>query len=324
MLKFIINLLFVCFFFFFDSIAQADTLTMTDGKKIKGLVVEEYTDRVTLSTIDGEATILRKYIDHIEYDTSEQNFMQLGRAYDEKGWYDKAAFYYKKAMDANPDYKPAREAYLASHAKKWREEEKRTKKELNRRSMIMEWQTNRRKKTFSVPGKGKDILVRESLGISLSESSGGFRITEVRPYSSADRSGIKEGDILVSIWGKLVKHTDKKEVLDELLGPEYSEVKVTVERQVSFPVADDNQNPYESLGVTLGFEYQGLIVENITDEESAAAQVFKRGDSVEAIEGENTRYLSLGSIIEIINNAASTEQNVNFRIRRTLNLRREG
>ncbi len=121
------------------STLYADVVIMKNKTRIKGLVVDEYVDRVTLNTIYGEKDIFRKDIERIEYDTPEQNFMQLGRAYDDKGWYDKAAFYYKKAMEIKPDYKEAREAYLASHAKMWRKEEKMAESELKRQSMVMNW-----------------------------------------------------------------------------------------------------------------------------------------------------------------------------------------
>ncbi|MEE8317873.1 MAG: tetratricopeptide repeat protein, partial [Candidatus Omnitrophota bacterium] len=85
------------------TLLYADTVIMKDRTKVKGLVVEEYVDRITLSTVEGEKNILRQEIERIEYDTPEQNFMQLGRAYDAKGWYDKASFYYKKAMEIKPD-----------------------------------------------------------------------------------------------------------------------------------------------------------------------------------------------------------------------------
>jgi len=121
----------------------SDTLIMKDKSEIKGLVVDEYVDRITLSTVDGEKVFLRKDIDVIEYDAPEQNFMQLGREYELRGVYDKAAFYYKKASNLNPDYKNARDAFLAIQAKVWKQESEITEKEINRREMIKDWWKDR-------------------------------------------------------------------------------------------------------------------------------------------------------------------------------------
>lgn len=304
------------------TILYADTVIMKDRAKIKGLVVEEYVDRITLSTVDGEKNIFRKDIERIEYDTPEQNFMQLGRAYDAKGWYDKAAFYYKKAMEMNPDYKEAREAYLASHAKMWRQEERMTRKELERQRMVIDWQEKRDKKSPS-PGKDKAGLLKDILGISLVEKDGIFTIDEVRPHSSAARAGIQKGDLLMAIWGKYIRYNKVEEVTDELLGPKYSEVRVVVERKISIPTKDINENLYKSLGILLDFEYEGLIIKDAVAGKAGESAGLKKGDFVIAIDKNITRYLPLDSVIALIN-SAKNNKDIMFTVRRTINLRREG
>jgi len=299
----------------------ADIIVMKDGKKLKGLVVDEYADRVTLSTVDGEKDILRKDIERIEYDTPEQNFMQLGRLYEEKGWYGKASFYYKKAMDINPEYKEAREAYLASHAKMWREEERSAKKELERQNIALSWWKNRYKKDRPET-RDKLSLLKETLGFSLIEKDGIFTITEVRSGSSADKAGIQRGDLLVGIWGRLIKYSKLIDVLDELLGPKYSEVRVLIEREVVVPLGDIKDDAiYKNLGINLGFEYDGLMVRELREDSVADLAGLKKGDYIIAIDKNITRYLPIDSIISIIN--STREEKIVFNIRRKVNLRRE-
>jgi len=304
---------------FISTTLYADTIVMKNKTKAKGLVVDEYVDRIVLSTVDGEKDILRKDIDRIEYDTPEQNFMQLGKSYEEKSWYDKAAFYYKKAMEINPDYKEAREAYLASHAKIWREEEKRVKKDIELHTMAMEWQKSRNKKEDSSP-KSKEILVKQSLGISLAEKDGIFRIDEVVPGSSAARAGIVKGDLLVGIWGRLIRYSKPEYVLNELLGPRFSEIKILIEKDISMP-ADSGKGTYRELGITIGFEYEGLIVKEISQEKKAWAAGLRKGDFIIAIDKKATRYLPLDSVIDLINSPKNN--NIIFTVRRNLNMRRE-
>lgn len=307
---------------FMASMLFADTIIIKDGKKIKGLVVDEYVDRVTLSTADGERDVFRKDIERIEYDTPEQNFMQLGRAYDAKGWYDKAAFYYKKAMEINPDFKEARESYLASHAKMWRQEERRTRKELKHRNMIMDWWENRNKKA-APEAESKASLLKDTLGISLIEKDGIFQIEDVRPYSSADKAGIEEGDLLVGIWGKLIRYNKMDQVMDELLGPKYSEVRVVIEREIQVVTEGNTKNLYKELGIILGFEYEGLTVKDFISEGKGERLGFKKGDYVTAIDKKDTRYLPLDSVIALIN-SSKNDSNIVFTVQRKLNLRREG
>jgi len=300
----------------------ADTVVMKDRKETKGLVVDEYIDRITLSTVDGEKTIFRKDIERIEYDTPEQNFMQLGRAYDSKGWHDKAAFYYKKAMDMNPDYKEAREAYLASHAKMWRQEERMTKKELDRQSMVMNWWKNRSKKAQK-PHKDKALLLKETIGISLLKKDEVFTVDEVEPYSSAAKAGIEEGDILVGIWGKRIKYSKMKEVIDELLGPKFSEVRVLIKKEISVSTENKGNGLYKKLGMSLEFRYEGLAIRDIISGGRAELAGFRDGDFVVAIDKNIARYLPLDSVISLIN-SSKEGKDILFTIRRNVNLRRKG
>lgn len=319
-MRYIITIVIVIFSI--TAILCADTVVMKDRTKVKGLIVDEYIDRVTLSTVDGEKNILRKNIDRIEYDTPEQNFMQLGRAYEEKEWYEKAAFYYKKAMEMKPDYKEAREAYLASHTKIWRQEEKMTRKELDRRNMVMDWWRNRNKEVVSPP-KDKALLLKDILGISLIEKDGIFTIDAVRPYSSADRAGIEEGDILVGIWGKLIRYSKMEGILDELVGPRHSEVRVLIEKKVCVSFDVNEEDIYKSLGIVLGFEYEGLAIKAVAGDKKRKDMDFKKGDLVIAVDKNITRYLPLDSVIALINSSKNNKCIV-FTIRRTVNLRREG
>jgi len=294
---------------------------MKDGKEAKGLIVDEYTDRITLSTVDGERSIFTEDIEKIEYNAPEQNFMQLGRAYDNKGWHDKAAFYYKKAMEINPDYKEARDAYLASHAKMWRNEEKMTRKELEHQGMVMDWWKNRNKEDFSAV-TDKALLLKDALGISLIEKDGIFTIDGVRPHSSADRAGIKKGDILVGIWGRRIRYSRMEDIVNELIGPKHSEVKVSVEKEISIPVDDADKGLYKELGILLGLEYQGLVIKDVTNGKKGESVGFKKGDLVVAIDKNMTRYLPLDSAIALVNSSRNNKDII-FTLRRNVNLRRE-
>ena len=313
------NILIVLFFT--TSILYADTVIMKDKKEIKGLVVDEYVDRITLSTIDGEKDIFREGIEGIEYDTPEQNLMQLGRAYDDKELYDKAAFYYKKAMEINPNYKKARDAYLVSHAKMWRQEERMTAKEIGHQNMVIDWWKNRNEESFS-PAKDKALLLKDILGISLIEKDGIFTIDGVRPYSNADRAGIKKGDILVGIWGKLIQYSKIEDVINELLGPEHSEVEALVEKEISVPVDGSDKDLYKELGILLGFEYEGLVIKDVARGKKGELAGFEKDDFVVRVGKNATRYFPLDRIIALIN-SSTRNKNIIFTIKRTINLRRE-
>src|SRR4030042_5854565 len=87
--------------------ASADTVYIKDGEEIKGIVVEEYTDRLVISTYEGEKTFFKKNIDRIIYDLTEQNLVMLGDKCMSREEFEKAYFYFDKAGRENPGYQLA-------------------------------------------------------------------------------------------------------------------------------------------------------------------------------------------------------------------------
>ena len=78
--------------------AFADTVYLENGEKMKGVIVEEYHDRVVISTYEGEKSILKKDVHTISYDLVEQNLVVLGDSYADRNKHGEAYFYYKKAV----------------------------------------------------------------------------------------------------------------------------------------------------------------------------------------------------------------------------------
>jgi C-terminal processing protease CtpA/Prc len=164
-------------------------------------------------------------------------------------------------------------------------------------------------------------LVKESIGVSLVEHEGVFRINEVIPGSSASKAGIKKGDFLIGIWGRLVRYSKLEDVLSELIGPKYSEVKILVGKDIPVSV-ETGMNMYKELGISLGFEYEGLVIKDIVSGKKGELAGLKKGDFVIAIDNNITRYLPMDSIIALMNNPKNNR--IVFTVRRNVNLRREG
>ncbi len=110
LVRFVFCFIFSLTSFLILSEAFADTILLKNEKEIKGLVVERYADRIILSTEKGEIPILLSGIKKIDYDDAEQNFMQVGRAYEAENKYGEALAYYEKALEANPNFEEAKKA----------------------------------------------------------------------------------------------------------------------------------------------------------------------------------------------------------------------
>ena len=76
---------FICFGILAAGLTQADTVIMKDGKEVKGIVLEEYKDRMLISTVDGERSLMKEEIKELYFDTEEQNLIKLAEQARDKG-----------------------------------------------------------------------------------------------------------------------------------------------------------------------------------------------------------------------------------------------
>lgn len=301
----------IIIFIFATGPIYADTITMKDKTKVKGLIVEEYVDRVIFSTADGEREIFKKEIDSIEYDAPEQNLFQIGREYEKKLQYEKATFYYKRALEINPEYKEARDAFLSSQAVMWREEEARSKKELEHRRMVLGWQESGTKEPTVAMALDKNELLKKNLGFELLISDGNFVVTKVVEGSGAYNAGIKEGDVLSAIWGRLVRYSKFEDVFNKLNIQQFSELKLSIERDIVLPrrVSD----------VSFKIGYEGLFIKEIVPGGASEKTGLKTGDIVTHIDKTPTRYMPLERAVELIKDKTSPFP---LRIKRDIILKR--
>ena len=105
----ILTIIIFALCFITSSTATADTVIMRSGMKVKGVVVEDYKDRIVLRTIDGENQILKKNIKDILFDLEEQNLTNVADFYLDSERYEEAFIYYQKALEVNPKYKRAQD-----------------------------------------------------------------------------------------------------------------------------------------------------------------------------------------------------------------------
>jgi len=271
---------------------------MSDGERMKGVVVEDYGDRVVISTMEGEKQIMRKNIQRVIYDLEEQNLTSLADFYQDRGMHKEAYYYYEKALATNPDYEKARDGlnFVGTYL---RQTGRRMKiKHIQRRNEDKKWIEGVRDEN---PRSGKE-QVRETLGMGLEEVEGSFKIIEVTPASPAARAGIKRGDVLLSMWGRAIKYMPASEVMKKLLTPGVMDIKVTIGRSFMLNLRSGMGGYSSFVGIVFGFsEMEGLMIEKVADAGVADLAGIKKGDIVTEIQGQPTRYMSLKSVEGIIN-----------------------
>jgi C-terminal processing protease CtpA/Prc len=295
MKRMVFFLIAVCFFSSAD-VARADTIYTRQGKEIKGIVVEDYNDRIVFSTADGEITIMKPDIRELYYDSEEDNLIKLAEQAKEKKDYVRAFIYYDKALKVNPQSKKALEGTVFLQGYLFRKDQLQKEEDIKKREAIENYGTAIKEE----PSEGEKLKQKadtlyKSLGIAIKMESGTPVVESVRLKSPAQEAGIKRGDRLIAVWSRLTGYLSNDEVLDMLLDKPSLELKCTMERDV-----DVHLDPGNVIGASFSMEFDGLTVAGVREGAAAARAGLKKADLVTSINGQSTRYMQLKAAMEKI------------------------
>ncbi|MBF0493656.1 MAG: PDZ domain-containing protein [Candidatus Omnitrophica bacterium] len=282
--------------------SSADTVVLKNNAKEKGVVVEEYGDRVILSTIDGEKTLMKSDIQDIIYDLEEQNLTKLGDYYQDKRMYSKARYYYEKALKINSKYKPAQNGmnFVSIHMQQTDSLKK--MQDISRLNIEEGWTKNTKKAGDDVSNEG---IIDKDLGLKFKTGNGTFEIKAVREGSPAYAAELRKGDKVLAIWGRGISYMEPKEVLERLVSIGSMDVQLTLERKCEISLPREKKNYSDALGLKFSFsEMDGLKTDGVREGSLAAKTGIKDGDILTEIEGKKTRYMPLDEVIGIVGNCA--------------------
>ena len=297
----------------------ADTIFFKNGEEKKGIVVEEYIDRIILSTTDGEKEISKVNIKDILYDRPVQNLIKLGDFHREKGNLTRSYTYYRKAYQLDPSYEPAITRYVEASSILLKQPQERLQERINKQRALL--QTSRGitkiKEGISAASEAK---LKEVLGIELISKDEKPYISKVFPKSPAYEYGIMVADCVMAVWNKLTKYMQLTDVCDIILNTSTGEVKLTIERDITF--TKDNSNEYSgegvaSLGMYLDITNKGLVISRIVENSLAGKCGLLGSDVISKIDDEPTRYMPLKEAINIIE---SKDKEFSISISRDINL----
>jgi len=295
-----ITLTFILFIGVYQSNTFADIVYLKDGSEVKGIIVEQYSDRIVISTEYGETEIESAEIKRINYDLPEQNLVALADRYRQMANYSRAYYYYEKAKEENPKCQEAIDGlnYLEGY---------RFRKNLGKKIDDIRWQ--RDVESFSDQGIKKPETSQEKLktvlGMELSEFGKDIKVLKVYSRLPAAKAGIKKGDTLSAVWGKLTGYMSCPEVARLLTDTPQAEVCVKIDRDIK--VTPGIIKPSQ-----LDLRFYGLFLTHIKKKDKAHRAGLREDDLIVAIDGKSTRYAPRKQVIEMLKKAP-----------RTLTLRRE-
>lgn len=290
-------------------LAWADTIDMKDGREEKGIVVENYRDRIMLSTVDGEKEIKKVDIKDILYDRHQQNLVKLGDFHQQKGNLIRAYTYFKKANQLDPEYKEARDKFIYLHSILIRRPEKQLRDDISRKQTFSReaGQAYLPEITERVPDSVADWL-KDVAGLILVSEDEMPKIFAVLEDSPAQKAGLQKGDFIYSIWGRLTGYLDLSEIYNLIINSPSPEIMMAIKRKIVIVVDPDRERKCGGVG-RIGFSVdireEGLTVTGVKAGSIAATQGLTKGDLVTAIQGGSTRYLPLKDAVRYIDEAYS-------------------
>ena len=295
---------------FFCSFSFADTVILKNGRKEKGLILDEFKDRIVLSTAEGEKTLMKSDIRSAIYDSEQKALMQKGRNQLKRGQYIKAYYTYEKAVELNPDLKEARERlyYLRNYL------------ETKIRSDVRGSWIARKERFGGASGKTLARKVAGELGLVLASGEKYVFVEKILDSGSPGaKLKLEQGDRIVAVWGEMTAYMDADEVAGMFLGP--GETRFVIERTV-FPGIAASKTLFggslfsgyrKAIGAGLELRKKGVIVSNVIPGGSFRTSGIREGDLLYRINGKNTRYLPMSQIIDIIEKNRNREIEVVIR-----------
>ena len=285
--------------------ALADALYLKDDRELRGIVIEDFVDRITFSTIDGEESVLKSDIAHIKYDEPEDNLISLGNAAFEKGYHKAALKYYMMAQDINPEISQLDDKIYRVEAIIYNAPEERKRQHLAIKNEIMSGEI-----APPPPAKEPALELKQRFGIEVSSRRGRFYIKRLSPESPFRKGGAEKGDAIVAVWSKLSDYFALSDLCQLLVDTRESFLLITIERDISLEEGGQ-------FDASIGMQWEGVIVNGVPDGGDCGKAGLKLKDHIVAIDGEAIRYAPLKTVERRLANRAGARK---IAIRRDLNI----
>ena len=274
--------------------ACADTVIMKDKTLIKGLILDEFKDRIVISTAEGEKSLMKDDIRCAVYDDEERALLQTGSTQFKKGNFLKAYYIYEKAAELNPDSEEAcqKRDFLRNYV------------ETKTRYDIEDGVRRNQERFSGAEGMTFLKMLKEQMGLVLA-SDGKYVLVEkvIKDVPAKAAKNFREGDRIVSVWGEMSSYMQPEEVAEMMLRP--GQTRIVIERalnpKLSFPgrvgviLPIGNYRPM--LGAELKITRKGITIVSVLPKGPFSKAGIKSGDLLHRVGGQNTRYMPIKDVV---------------------------
>ena len=301
-------LLFIPFVFVasFCIEGYADTVYLKGRGPLKGIVVEDYVDRILYSTVDGEEEILKSEIVRIEYSEQADNLISLGDAAFNNGYHRTALKYYLMAQNVNPEITTLNDKIYSTERKIDAAPEIRKREHLALKTEIISGYIPSASPSQEIE---PSQILKDKLGIGISKIRGRYYIEKLTGASPFKKAGMRKGDAIIAIWSKLCDYLTFKDLYELLIDPNETVLTIIVQRNLAIPKGS-------SFDAKLEMKWEGAIVGNVPEGGSAEKAGIRIKDHLIEVNRQSIRYTPLKKVLRWLNDRAER----NIAIQRKVNI----
>jgi C-terminal processing protease CtpA/Prc len=280
------GLVILCWFLTFSGKEVfGDEVYLKDGSLVKGLVLDNFYDRIVLSTPSARLQIEKKEIKEVFFELPEQNFFYLAQTNFEKRNLKEARLFLLKTLAINPEYKKAKDML----------------------DLIKNYEISK-----NLPQEIIEDKLIDKIGLFIKKDEENRIIVEkVLENSLADMAGIQTGDILYCLYSQKIKYAPLEFVKRLLVGTGEGVLKLNIRRKIKILVPERHWYDIilrrKKIGFVITLMQTGLMIKNIQERSPAYLAGIRRGDMVVSINGKDTRFMPLTEVRRKIYNVNQKE-----------------
>jgi len=299
-----------------ESSLFADKVSLNDGTVLKGVVVENFVDRINLSTFEGEKMLLKKDIAKLRYSSVEDNLLNMANGYRDRGNLYKAYFNYSRAYELNPESKEIKDGLTFTSQKIFKDEQRERESTIIKNANLANFKRDR----LVRKGAMKDYMnmLSRHLGLTIKVDKVYPIVANVESSSPSADAGLLQGDKIVAIWSRLTGYLNIEDVISRLLDP-MAEKKITIERDVKVrkTMMSKQRQRSKDFGAKFVVKWEGVTIDEVMRNSIAEGAGLIAGDLIREVNGKSTRYMKLKEFNKIINKNAGK---ANLKIHREVTL----
>ena len=288
-------------------VAHTDTIIFKDGRKIEGVITEEGDDYYNVKIKIGMMKINKDTIAEIKKLSAEENLVNMGNQYIASNNFDAAVEQYKKALQANANYQPAKDA-LAKVEKIKGEAEAKKRKELEQKER---------------EAAEKREKIKNGFGLMLDSAEGRTVLIGITPGGNAEAVGLKPKDEIMQINDMGMQGKSLDETAYYLTKSENTTFTFLIQRECELTrkKIDYQKHSFVGVGIFLDAAGKDLLINSIIVGEPADLAGLKSKDKVISIDGKSVSGMSVDDAAALISGAESSK--LKILIQRSVELERK-